>query len=97
MIAAAADPGLGTTFTFVSALSAVAVGMSLAGLLIYAAWSTRGGRKGFVERWLDSRLARRAARALDNGDANVLRAVTERDTHRERVTVPRQLTERPHR
>lgn len=61
------------------ALSLAAV---LVAILLYAAWATRDGRKGFVERWLENRFARRAARALDNGDARTLRAVVEMERTR---------------
>lgn len=102
MILAAADPGVASNFTIVSALSAIGVGMSLAALLVYAAWTVRGGRKGAVERWLESRLARRAARALDRGDEQIRRAVLEHEDAyarrpQQHASVPKQLerTRRP--
>lgn len=69
-------------FTLAYVADAIALAATLVAILLYAVWATRDGRKGIVERWLDSRLARRATQALDNGDARTLRAVVEMEQTR---------------
>lgn len=89
---AAADAEIGATFGLAYVLTAVAFGAVLLALVLYAAWATRDGRKGRVERWLDRRRDirvgwARIAQPLERGDERVLGAVVEQEhAVRERVS-----------